>query len=389
MSAPVMPSVFADLSPSAARWRIVAVFCLHAVVGAMLNIRIPDLQLQSGIDDGELGLVLMGAPAGALATFVFASRLIDGVGTRRVILACFLLMVLSAALLTASGNSLMMFGVLFINGGAMSLSNIAINVEADRVEATTGSRIMNRCHGAWSTTFFVFSLLAGIVRSFDVSPAVHLWTLVPIYAIAALAVVAPMSECPARAFGAPSRRLRFAWPTLAVVSLVGYSLGSQLLEGAARVWATIFLRDAFQVPAIVESFALPALVLAMAVGRLMADHWIDRHGPRRIAGVTSGVALAGLSVVVFANSAYLAIAGFALTGLGIGVVYPLMISAAARLGDRSAAENVAATTLVVQLLTLMAPMLVGQIAQGFGVRAAFGAILPFLVLAWVMSRVLD
>ncbi|MDR3374154.1 MAG: hypothetical protein P4L98_10535 [Ancalomicrobiaceae bacterium] len=389
MTATGTPPASVDRSGhAAARWRIVAVFCLHAIVGAMLYIRIPDLQLQAGIGDAELGRILMGAPTGALATFLFASRLIDGIGTRRVILASFLLTVASAALMTASGNGFVMFAVLLLNGGATSLSNIAINVEADRVEVATGGRIMNRCHGAWSTTFFVFSLAAGFIRSLGILPVVHLWALVPIYAFAALIVVVPMRECPARTFGARQQRLTIAWPTLAVFALVAYSLGSQLLEGAARVWATIFLRDAFEVPPIVESSALPALVLTMAMGRLMADRWIEAHGPRRIAGITSVIALVGFSVVVVAPSAYVALVGFALTGVGIGVVYPLMISAAARLGDRSAAENVAATTLLVQLLTLVAPMLIGEIAQGFGVRTAFAAILPFLLLATVMSRVL-
>jgi hypothetical protein len=31
-----------------------------------------------------------------------------------------------------------------------SAGNIAINVEADRYEAGSSTRIMNRCHGMWS-----------------------------------------------------------------------------------------------------------------------------------------------------------------------------------------------------------------------------------------------
>ena len=62
-----------------------------------------------------------------------------------------------------------------------------------------------------------------------------------------------------------------------------------------------------------------------------------------------------------------------------------MLSAAARLGDRPASQNVAATTLIFQLVNLGAPVLIGTMAQGFGIRMAFAMLLPLLVLTWAMA----
>ncbi|MDR3496199.1 MAG: MFS transporter, partial [Ancalomicrobiaceae bacterium] len=372
-----------------ARWRIAAIFFINAIAGSTLNIRIPDLQIGAGISDVELGFVLMGQSIGALSVFPFVSRLIEAIGTRSVILVGYLLTVLTGALMTVSSSGLVMFLMLFANGAAGNVAGIAINVEADRVEAQTGSRILSRCHGAWSASFFLFSLAAGLFRSFGLSPTIHLWAIVPIFAVLTVALVVPMSEAPPRQHNGAARQSRFSWPTLAVVALVAFALGSQILEVSARVWATIYLRDAFNVAAIVESSALPALVLTMAIGRLSADRWIDAYGPRRVANLLSAVAFAGLAVVVVAPNAYVAIAGFAIAGLGLGALFPIAVSGAARLGDRSAAANVAAMTLIIQLVMMMAPMLIGAIAQGFGVRAAFGCMLPVLALSWVMARVLD
>ena len=81
----------------------------------------------------------------------------------------------------------------------------------------------------------------------------------------------------------------------------------------------------------------------------------------------------------------MAILGFALAGLGASVVYPLMISGAARLGDRPATENVAATSLLFQLVMLLSPMLMGTVAEALSVRVAFGMLLPLLALGWVMA----
>ncbi|MNI94331.1 hypothetical protein D3C73_1524160 [compost metagenome] len=86
-----------------------------------------------------------------------------------------------------------------------------------------------------------------------------------------------------------------------------------------------------------------------------------------------------------APQAWIALCGFLLVGIGICVLYPLMLSAAARLGDRPASQNVAATTLIFQLVNLGAPGLIGAVAQGLGVRMAFAMLIPLLVLTFAMA----
>ena len=138
-------------------------------------------------------------------------------------------------------------------------------------------------------------------------------------------------------------------------------------------------------PAWVESLALPLLLATMALGRLLADRPIERWGPVRAARVLSALSIAGMALVVLGPNAPLVLVGFAMVGAGICVLYPLMLSAAARLGDRPASENVAATTLIIQLVNLGAPGLIGALAEGFGVRIAFAALLPLLVLTGLMA----
>lgn len=366
------------------RWRIVALFFVHALTIGAIHTRIPDVQLQIGLSEAQLGLVLIGQPLGALSMFLFSSRIIERFGPRLVILALLPLAAVSAALVTVMLNPVAMFVLLAFNGVSFSLTNIAINVEADRIEAASGTRIMNTCHGAWSIGFLLTSLLGAALRGLDVAPALHLWLLAPVVIGMMLLVVLPMPITPPRAHTGDNRR-RLAWPTLATMGLVAFGLGAGLTEGAARAWSIIYLRDSFEVAAWVESLALPALLATMALGRLLADRVIDRFGPVRVARVLASVAIAGMVLLVTAPSAALALAGFGLVGIGICVLFPLMLSAAAQLGDRPASENVAATTLIFQLVNLGAPVLIGTMAQGFGIRMAFAMLLPLLVLTWAMA----
>lgn len=367
------------------RWRIIALFFVHALAIGAIHTRIPDIQLQIGLSEAQLGLVLMGQPLGALSMFLFSSRIIERFGPRKIILVLLPLVMVSAALVTVWLNPIAMFFLLAINGVGFSITNIAINVEADRIEAASDSRIMNTCHGVWSIGFLTTSLLGAALRGFAVAPALHMWLLLPLVIVLLLAVVVPMPVTPPRPHAGNGNMRKLAWPTLATMGLVAFGLGAGLTEGAARAWSIIYLRDNFEVAAWIESLALPALLATMALGRLAADRFIDRFGPVRVARVLASIAISGMVLLVLSPNAAAALAGFGLVGIGICVLYPLMLSAAARLGDRPASQNVAATTLIFQLVNLGAPLLIGATAQGLGIRMAFAMLLPLLVLTWAMA----
>ncbi|KQX38632.1 hypothetical protein ASD04_08195 [Devosia sp. Root436] len=373
---------------TSARWRIIAVFVLQALSMGAIQTRIPDIQLAIGLNDAQLGLALMGLPAGALSMFLFSSHIIAHFGPRRTVLTFLPVQTIAASAIAVAPDFWSMAGLFFIMGIGSAVTNIAMNVEADRIEAASGRRVMNTCHGAWSIGFLAAALLGSPIRGLGISSILHMGVAAPLVLGAMLVVVLPMADAPERAHGGGSGRRRLSWPTLMTLALVAFGLGGELLEGAARSWSIIFLRDSFAIPAWIESLALPALLAMMAIGRLLADRQIDRFGPVRVARVMSATAFAGLCAVVFSINAGMALAGFGLVGLGICVLYPLMLSGAAGLGDRPAAENVAAMTLVVQIISLGAPLLIGAVAEGFGIRYAFGMLLPLLALGWAMAGVL-
>jgi MFS family permease len=374
--------------PSAAntRWRIAALFFVHAFASGAIHTRIPDIQIQLGLSEAGLGLALIGQPVGALITFIFSSRIIEAVGPRRVSLFLLPILAVTPALVPTFGSPAAMFVLMALNGVSFSLTNIAMNVEADRIEAASGRRIMNTCHGAWSLGFLATALMGALARGVDISTLVHLWAIAPLVLIVLMLVVIPMHSAPERAHAGTASGRRLSLPTVATMALVAYGLGAGLLEGATRTWSIIYMRDSFTVPAWLESMTLPAMLVAMASCRLLADGWIDRFGPVRVAVSLGLVAMAGLGLVVVAPRYELALAGFSLIGVGICVAFPLMTSAAARLGDRPASQNVAATTLVIQLANLGAPALLGWVAQAYGVRTTFALLLPLLALSLLMAR---
>ncbi len=148
----------AHLSPSPVLARlltpqrlIMAVFFLHAVGLSSLWPRMPDLQARLGAGPGEL------SPA--------MPRAAGGDGARRALCREPRLAVRAAehhgdrpaaddALIALPGWSfdvVSLFVALFVIGLSYPVVDIAMNVEADRIERMGGRRIMSTCHGCWTS----------------------------------------------------------------------------------------------------------------------------------------------------------------------------------------------------------------------------------------------
>jgi len=188
--------------------------------------------------------------------------------------------------------------------------------------------------------------------------------------------------------GAVAKRL-FVVPRVATLLLVGIALAGVMADATVRTWSVIFMRDSFTVPGWVEALSLPAFLLMLSTGRLFGDALVERFGPVRLAAALLCVAMLGLGLVLTARDLFQAMVGFGFLGIGICVIYPLTISAAARIGGRPASENVTSVTMVMSLIMLGVPALMGFAAQQFGIRASFAILLPVLLLALLLVHRLD
>jgi MFS family permease len=371
------------------RLTIKLVFFTHAVASGSFFPRIPDLQQGLGIDAATLGLSFIGQPVGAISMFLFASAIVERLGTRAILLYGIPLMAVGMLLMALAPSPVALFAAIAGFAAVFALTNVAMNVEADRVEAATGQRLMNTCHGIWSVGQLIAFGIGVLARGFSISPALHFGVFVPVVIVAALVVIYPMRSSPPRDHAATGLRRRLALPTRSTLTLLGFMLGGALVEGAARSWSVIYARDSFNTPDWADALTLPVFVAGVAVGRFFADGWTHRYGPAAVGRVLVAVALVGLGVVVFAPDLPIALIGFALMGFGICTTFPASTSAAAQLGDRPSSENVAALTMSLQTVLLGAPPLMGIIADAFGIRMTFAMVAPVLLLSLLLARSLE
>ena len=339
------------------------------------------------MDKATLGLAFLGFPVGAILVFLFGSRLVEVLGTKRVLVASLPLVPIGTALLGAMPSALML-GLFFVLYGAVyAVPNITMNIEADRVEAASDRRLMNSSHGVWSIGYLLATLIGTFAEGLGLSPLVHMGLLAIPLVPAALFITLGLDPAPPRTHTAQVVR-RLALPTAAIMLLVLFILGPSLLEGALRNWSVIYMRDSFGAPGWVDTLTLPVFLSANAVGRLSADRLVTRFGTVPFARALNLLALLGCLAVVLAPNLVVALVGFLLIGIGVCASYPLTTSAAARIGDRPASQNVASLTFATQLFLLGSPAVLGWVATNWGDRATFAILLPMIVLSQWLARYL-
>ena len=367
---------------------IMAVFFIQAVAITNWFPRIPDVQQRLGLSPGELSICLLAMSLGTSFMTIFNGPLIARFSARTVMSVgmCAYYMMLVLPGLAWNGPTLFVF--LFVLGLAYVLVDVAMNVEAARIQDAVRRRIMSTCHGFWSLGAVVGSIMGGQFAEASVPTWLHL--------LIVGVVLVPIGLMPARALpvlaaaktASAGKRPRIALPTVALAGVCVYVFGAVLAELSARNWGAAFLRDMLGTSAAATGWGLGAFSLTMAVGRLAGDRLADRFGPVALGRVCAFTAVAGMAALVVANGLALALIGFAAIGFGVSVGFPLALTAAAAYRDRPPAINVASVALIAYSGSLVGPPLVGFVADGAGLRIGLASLLPLMVLSALFAGAL-
>jgi MFS family permease len=364
-----------------------AFFLQPLAFGAWLP-RIPEIQERLGLGPAELALALLGMPLGLLATMPFAGPIVARIGGRASIAWSFPAFLLAMTLPAASGHIIQLFLALLLCGVTVSMVELGMNIVADEIERRDGLAIMSRCHGFWSLGMMAGSLISSGLAALGLLPQ---WlVLVVVLVVAPLAYLVPraLPEIPMPepvAGEAKASGLFVPGGLLLAICVVG--LASNLAEGATADWSAVFLTQVFSAGAATAGLGYAAYAATMALGRFFGDWARMRWGAVALVRTAYSIATVGVALFVFSPSFEVALLGFALTGIGGSVGVPLAVSAAASVGGRPAASNVAMLTLVSLIAFLSGPPVIGLIAQHLGLRAGLGLLLlPTFVLAtWLAS----
>ena len=389
-----------NLSPELRRWRgsIFVLFFVQGAVSATWLARLPALRDDTGVSVSQTGSLFVAGSVGAIIGLASTPVLVARLGAHRSLILT-VAVGLSGVLAMGMGSSLLASAAvvalgLFGFGLGFGATGVLNNIEGAVAERAIGKTQLPLMHAFFSIGTMSGALLATAFAHFGVSVAEHFATVVAVGAVLAGWALRLLPDRRETSDDAPQlskeawhKRLRSSmavWRAPLVLLLALSLLGTAFSEGAANDWIAIGMVDGHGHSNAVGALAYGLFVAGMTIIRLTGGPLTDRFG--RVVMYRASVATIALGIVlfVFGPGLVTSLVAALLWGLGIGLTFPTLMSAAA-IGENGAAR-VAAVSSVGYASGLIGPPVLGWLGGLIGVLPAMLALLPLLAMSFVLGR---
>ena len=327
------------------------------------------------LSEATLSLVLLAAALGAVSSLFIAGRIVGRLGARMTAALAALLMCLMLGLVLMHSSLAALLPAMAVLGAAMSVFDVAINTEGSVLESLGGQPVMSNLHGMFSVGGMTGSAIVAFLLSAGVAPQ---WQLISVCsAVGVIVVIAArgmLAAHPSHADESQEEKAHFAWPRglLLIIGLLIFA--GMTAEGVMVDWCVLYLKQDVGLPQAQAAVGYAIFSAAMACSRFAGD-WLRNHYSER-ALLRSGatVAAIAMAVVLLSANATVAFIGFALVGIGLAPVAPILFNAATRVPGVSRAAAIASVTSIGYSGFMIGPPLIGSIATASSLTAALAVV---------------
>jgi fucose permease len=371
----------------AARGAVTAIFLLNGVLMGSWAARIPAIKERLDLGEAALGLALGLVAFGALVAMPVSGWLSARGGSRRTTRAAFLLCCFAIPLpALAPGYALLLPAAMLLGAGNGSLA-VAMNAHGVAVERRHASPILSSFHAAFSCGALLGAGSSALAAGADLDVRWHL--LVVAAAALLVGLVACRSLLPADADHAGEDvGPLLAWPPRALWAVGAIGFCALVCEGATADWSAVYVRESLDSSAGVAALAFAAFSATMTLGRLLGDWLTTAWGAQALVRRGGLLSAAALAAALLIGHPIAAIAGFALLGIGIATMVPVVFRAASEVEGVTPGVGIAAASTMGYFGFLIAPPIIGGIAELTTLPVALGAlVLLSLLMAALAPRV--
>lgn len=342
-------------------------FAINGLAYGSIVARMPLLKEQSALDAAELGQAIFCLGIGGLIAFPIAGVLQGRIGSKAVACIGAVLLLLAWPLVGLATGWWSLAIAFFVFGYANGTLEVGGGVQAVTVERALGAPAM-------SGLFALYSLgnLAGAIGAAALAhlPLVTHYGLLAAAALAALPLAARRLLPDGLRTGERRPRTRLRLPPLALFGIAGLAFCAMVAEGAVSDWGALLMKALHASSDAVAALAYAGFSATMIFGRLFGDRLRAACPPVALVRGMALVATAGMLVAIAAPHPALGIAGFALAGLGLSVIAPIMFSTAGSHPAVDPGVAIASLTTLGYGGLLLGPAGIGFLADSVGLPVA-------------------
>ncbi|MWJ20121.1 MFS transporter [Clavibacter michiganensis subsp. michiganensis] len=411
MPSPSAPTLSRTPAPTRdvrrARVAVGVLFFTNGAIFANLLPRYPSIKAELGLANVEFGAAVAASPLGALIAGLAAGVLIRRYRSARVAVAATVVASVGILLAGLAPGWLVLAGALFLAGAMDSITDVAQNSHALRVQRLYGRSIINSFHAVWSIGAVAGGIMGAAAAQIRMPLLVHLSISAALFsALAVLSLLwllkgpepepgeggaahshAPDPEADVARAASP-RALGLVAKYGVLLALVIIASGGAIVEDAGSSWSAIYLSGDLGASAFVAGLGFISLQGMQFIGRMLGDRMVDRFGQRAIARLGGVLVLVGMGAALAFPSIVGTIVGFGVAGFGVATLIPAAMQAADELPGFKPGTGLTIVGWLLRLGFLISPPVVGAIADASSLRFGLIFIPAAGLLVLVFSRVL-
>lgn len=410
-------------------------FCLGGIYGTW-GVHVPTIKAHYRLDEASLSFALLAVAGGAVFALLRAGALVSRIGARAGAIGSGIVMCAALGALLASESYAMLIAAALVLGASSAVFDVSINTEGAALEALGTRKVMSGFHGMFSLGGMAAAGVGAWVIGAGIPADVHLMVaaalLAPTVVLAGAFMLpahsphdanlaasvqgakAVADRPPLPSFASPdqgssriastragsdertnagattgtlagpgkhtdaARRSRRRLLLLGLLGAAGLEA-----EGAMYDWSVLYLdQNLGAVPAL-AALAYGSFSAAMAAGRFAGDALRTRVDGATVLGGGAMLAACAMTAVLLIGHPLVALIGFAVVGLGLANVVPVLFVAATEIPGVAPSVGIAKVSSLGYLGFLLGPPLIGWLAHATSLPIALGVVvLALLLLAW-------
>jgi MFS family permease len=368
------------------RLAVTALFLANGGGIGMWAATIAPIKLLYGLSDFQLSMVLLAFAVGAILTMTMTGHVAARFGSARVALLSSLAFVLVVPIPAFMPNLWTLSLAILVFGACNGAMDVAMNGHGAIVEKLHGRPIMSSFHAAFSLGCLVGAGAGSVILAAGLGPMATM-SCAGIWG--ALLVIGFASSLPVPETGPREASVGFALPSRAVLLVGGLAFLTMFAEGAIADWAGVYLKETIGTTEAVQAWGYGSFAVTMMVGRFFGDRIVHAFGTAKVVTFGAAIAVVGLAIPLAVPQVEAAILGYALAGIGIANIIPVMFSAGGRAVPDHPSIGVAMAATCGYAGFLLSPPLIGVFAEIVSLRFALISLAVALVIvALAAPRVL-
>lgn len=331
--------------------------------------RLPALKAQTGANEAQIGLVLLCFGGASLVSLFSSSWFSKKWGNRNLLLygSTTVLFATMAMGFAFNQHILSLFAILA--GVGTGFVDVSMNTQGVQIEKKYTVSCMSFMHASYSFGGVIGALSGSVFAGLGYDFLSNAVVILGIYFLFLFKAHRYLLSEPAEVKEKENTAINTFIPFFII--FCGFlTMTAYACEGAVAEWGSLFMHSFKGASEQTAALVYAGFSVTTMFSRFFGDRMREYFGDMRLCFAGAIIAVLGLSMAIFLNGIALALLGFALMGIGLSPLAPVLFSQAGNYPDINVGKACAVVSVFAYSGLLFHPPLLGFVAHGYGLDKA-------------------